>query len=381
MTLAHNRKHFLDWLRVLAFAFLILFHIGLLYGSWPYNLKSPRIYPEIEWALVSLNPWRLALLFFVSGVASRYLLIKMGSRSFIGDRLRRLVPVLLVGMLVTNPPQTYVELRANGLISAGYLEFWTQSYLTADLSYGIAMPRWDHLWFLLYLICYMLLFFGGLLIFRKYRYADENFHKAIIPYVVAPALWLAMTNMLVTEFRPATHALYNDWAAHLRWAGLFFLGVVCARHRMFWAALMRNRRILAVLSFVFLCAHLVIRDSVLAGALAPAAYDAGSGLFGGTALLALCAYGGQYLDRPSALLAYLNKAVLPIYVLHQPAMLVTAFFIFPERMPIGVEVLMLVIATLLIPLIVYEVAIRRIGALRFLFGLKPRDALLSNHRL
>lgn len=66
-----ERKYFLDWLRVAAFFVLILFHVGMLYVTWGYNLKSERIYPDLEYTMNLVSPWRLALLFFISGVASR----------------------------------------------------------------------------------------------------------------------------------------------------------------------------------------------------------------------------------------------------------------------------------------------------------------------
>jgi len=70
-----TRLHHLDWLRVLAFGLLIFYHTGMLYVTWPYHVKSPRIVAGVEWAMVLANPWRLALLFFISGVASRFLLL------------------------------------------------------------------------------------------------------------------------------------------------------------------------------------------------------------------------------------------------------------------------------------------------------------------
>ena len=42
-----KRKYYLDWLRVLAFALLIPFHVGMLYASWFYPLKSPRLVPAV----------------------------------------------------------------------------------------------------------------------------------------------------------------------------------------------------------------------------------------------------------------------------------------------------------------------------------------------
>jgi hypothetical protein len=72
VSLLADRKYFLDWLRVAAFGTLMLFHIGLLYVPWNYNLKSDRIFSSLEYVLIGISPWRLTLLFFISGVASRF---------------------------------------------------------------------------------------------------------------------------------------------------------------------------------------------------------------------------------------------------------------------------------------------------------------------
>jgi hypothetical protein len=148
---AEGRKYHLDWLRVLAFGLLIPFHVGMLYNSWSYPLKSPRLVPELDWLLMLSTPWRLALVFLISGVASRFLITKLGPGPFARDRVRRLLPVILFGMLVVNAPQTWIVATANGMTHSGIGEFW-RAYLHNDQSVlkppGMTMPRWDHLWFL-----------------------------------------------------------------------------------------------------------------------------------------------------------------------------------------------------------------------------------------
>lgn len=71
-----GRKYFLDWLRAAAFGALILFHAGMPYVTWDYGIKSERIYPQLEMVMSAVGAWRLALLFFIAGVASRFLLEK-----------------------------------------------------------------------------------------------------------------------------------------------------------------------------------------------------------------------------------------------------------------------------------------------------------------
>ncbi len=66
---AFPRRYDLDWLRIIAFGLLILYHSGMFYVTWGWHVKSVHAGPEAEWAMLLLNPWRLSLLFFISGVA------------------------------------------------------------------------------------------------------------------------------------------------------------------------------------------------------------------------------------------------------------------------------------------------------------------------
>lgn len=358
------RKHFLDWLRVIAFALLILFHAGLLYVSWHYNLKSPRLVPELEWLLLTFSVWRMPLLFLISGVACRFLIGKLGPGAFALDRLRRLAPVILFGMFVVIPPQTWIELVAKGVTQQGYLDFWWSSYLAADQTMvaplGKTMPTWDHLWFVVYLLVYCLLFAAAFGLTR--RWVRE---PARLPgwLVAAPALWLAGSNVLIDVAAPLTHALVNDWGGHIKWVGLFATGAICARQPAFWDGLRDHRGKLAAAAVALLGLQSV-SDGL--------AWSVVSGLYGWAAICAVCGFAHRYLDRPSALLSHLNEAVLPIYVLHQPILLLAAYCVFPLRLPLPAEGLLLVAITGLSSLAIYEAAIRPFAISRFLFGLKPK---------
>lgn len=68
-----GRRIDLDWLRVAAFGLLILYHLGMLYVPWPYHAKSRHIVPALEPIMLAVNPWRLLLLFLISGVATRFI--------------------------------------------------------------------------------------------------------------------------------------------------------------------------------------------------------------------------------------------------------------------------------------------------------------------
>ncbi len=361
-----TRKHFLDWLRVGAFALLIVFHVGMLYVSWPYSLKSPRLHPSLEPWMSALGAWRLALLFLISGVASRYLIGKLGPGPFARDRVRRLLPVILTGMYVVVPPQTYVALVSRGVAHMDFLTFWRTQYLRADQTlvrpFHMTMPTWDHLWFLVYLLIYTL---GAAGLIWAARRLGARLTPSVSPMllILAPPIWLALTNLLIVTTWPVTDALVNDWGAHLKWVGMFATGLAAARQDRFWTLLEAHWGKLLALAAALLAIQCRVNDP---------AWSILSGLYAWAVICALCGFAKATLNRGSALLSRLNEAVLPIYVLHQPIMLVTAFWLFPLRLAPPVEGLLLAGATGLGSLALYEGAIRPFAVSRFLFGLKPR---------
>ena len=359
-----TRKYYLDWLRVLAFLFLILFHVGMLYVTWSYNLKSPRLVPQAQWLMSALSAWRLALLFFISGVASRFLIAKLGAGRFALDRVRRLLPVILFGMFVIIPPQTYVELLAKGVTHQDYWSFWTRSYLVADQTMvrplHKTMPTWDHLWFLVYLLAYTLVFALIFAITRRAKKMPKPLPLVLL--LTLPALWLAAANVAIWR-HPLTEAFFNDDAGHLKWIGMFSIGALCATQEAFWDWARRYRAPMLGLAVALFLIESRVNDPW---------WSIVSGLYAWAAICALCGYAYRYLNRPSTLLGHLNEAVLPIYVLHQPILLVAAYWIFPLRLPLGAEAASLAAITGLGSFAIYEIAIRPLPPMRFLFGLKAK---------
>ena len=88
------RLPFLDSLRLLALGLLIAYHVGMYYVSWDWHLKSPSASATLEPWMRVVNPWRMSLLFLISGAVTT---IALGSRSrgWLGSRLSRLRPLAL----------------------------------------------------------------------------------------------------------------------------------------------------------------------------------------------------------------------------------------------------------------------------------------------
>ena len=162
-----DRRHDLDWIRVGAFFLLILYHTGMFYVPWDWHVKTPHPVEALEPLMQLTNPWRLTLLFLVSGAATRFMADRTSVGRLTTSRIARLLPPLLFAMFVIVPPQSYYEIveavaaRPDaGLVADPYGAFWLK-YVTASGNWCdgddcLITPTWNHMWFVAYLLVYSL---------------------------------------------------------------------------------------------------------------------------------------------------------------------------------------------------------------------------------
>jgi hypothetical protein len=93
-------------------------------------------------------------------------------------------------------------------------------------------------------------------------------------------------------------------------------------------------------------------------------------------LVAILGFGSEYLNFNNGLLKYSNEAVLPFYVLHQTIIVIVGFYI--ASWGVGVIMKYLILSTVSFALIIalYDLVIKRVKVLRFLFGMKVRPRVL-----
>lgn len=377
-TLPAGRRHDLDWLRVCAFALLIFYHVGMFYVTWDWHIKSDHAASTIEPAMAILNPWRLALLFFVSGAAFRFASDKRGRAAMAGNRLRRLLVPVLFGMLVVVPPQTYLELRYDGVIGPGVWPFY-HDYLRLEQVYPVITPTWNHLWYVVYLLAYTLLALALLPLLQALARALDADAPAWLgarawPLVVLPALPFIFFQLVLAPRFPVTHALVDDWANHANMLTLFLLGYVAVRNAAFWRAVQRSlptAATLAILLAAGLFCERIWRGSLPMTPELAELIRLARVFYAWVAILALLGIAQRYLNRASPALNYLSEAVFSYYILHQTIIVLVAFPFIGSGAPVWVEATAIVLSTIIGCLVLYELVIRRIFFLRPLFGLKP----------
>jgi len=80
--------------------------------------------------------------------------------------------------------------------------------------------------------------------------------------------------------------------------------------------------------------------------------------------------GAKYLNFNNKVLAYSNQAVLPFYILHQTIILLVGWYIIPLNWPAILKYTIICVCSFTLIMALYDLLIRRINVLRFLFGMR-----------
>ena len=89
-----------------------------------------------------------------------------------------------------------------------------------------------------------------------------------------------------------------------------------------------------------------------------------------TTIVAIIGYGQKYLTKGSKVLVYLNKACFPIYILHQPIIVVISYYLLKYyKLPVHVSILIILGSSVIITFGVYEI-FKRIKIIKYLIGSK-----------
>ena len=376
------RLVYLDWLRVTAFALLILYHVGMFYVTWDWHVKSDHAGHALEPLMLLTNPWRLTLLFLVSGAATRFMADKMSAGTLAGKRTLRLLVPLLFAIFVIVPPQSYYEVVEKIAYPDSYLAFWAR-YLAADGSFCrdgdcLIVPTWNHLWFVAYLLVYTLLLVAALALFRT-RLERLGAWLGRAPgwaLWLVPILYLAVARWYLLPIFEVTHALVDDWYNHAVSLPAFLFGFLVMKEgrvtdrfvRLRWPALasfLAAYAVFAVYAWIYRAEDAVPPETLRTVMRLVYATDQWS------AIVAAIGFGALHLNRDSRLLRTLTEAVFPFYIAHQTIIVVVGHNLTPLHLPVAAEASLLIAATALGCWLTYDLA-RRSTLLRPLFGLGPR---------
>ena len=384
MTQTIDRRVDLDWIRVGAFFLLILYHVGMFYVPWDFHVKTARPVDWLEPIMQLTNPWRLTLLFLVSGAATRFMADKMSASGLARARTLRLLPPLVFAMFVIVPPQSYYEILEQAPQLAG--SFWSfyGKYATAsgnwcDTDGCLITPTWNHMWFVAYLLVYSLLLAGVWAVARERlcklgeRLGEELRGWGLL---VWPIVVLTTFRIVLMPLFEVTHALVDDWYNHAVSLVAFLFGFLTAKSltlrdefiRLRWPALslaLLAWAVFATYAWQYRADYAQPPEALRQVMRAVYAIDQWC------AIAAILGFGAKHLTRGGPALTWLTLGVFPFYIVHQTVIVVAGHHLARMRMNQALEAAIMIAITFGACLLTYE-TVRRVAVLRPLFGLKFR---------
>jgi len=373
-----DRQYFLDWVRILAFAFLIFYHTAMMFVDWGFHIESGHNSLLLKTIMILSSQWRLDILFIVSGVAISFMCTKMSLKAFTWQRVIKLYLPLLFAVSVIVAPQSYYEAIQKGIFDGSFWQFWTSLYFTFswDERMNAPFPTYNHMWYVLYLFHYSLILLP-LLAFINSRKGNGILAKVENWLAKGSRIvWLPLAIYLTIFFtfnnHDINHTFYDDWYGHAIFIFAVILGICFARMPKVWQSFEKNRYLSLIIGLISYCALLAV--FLLPNEVLPIdgtlAWDL-SGLFVKWSWIALIiGFARKYLNYTNNTLKYCNNLVYPFFILHQSVIIVFGFYVIDWGMSGLLEFATIVIGTFIICGLLYELLIKRINILRTLFGLK-----------
>lgn len=375
-----SRHYGLDWLRIGAFSLLLLQHTAMLFVPGTWLIKVPHPVEALVWPMLVVQPWRMPLLFVVSGYATLRLIERSPDLgAFMVARSVRLLLPLLFGVALITPPQLWVAIVESQGYRHDLAYFWVHDWFRFTRIGKFDLPNLGHLWFLTYLWTYTLamagvLVLGGAGIGKRLAAAVSFLQRG------SRLLWLPLAILLPLRLSllftvPEESGLLHDWVSDVNFVPPFLLGFLLAGHPGLWRTIRSVAAPAAIAAAIAACALLFIEYRFPQGHthLVQAADRACQFVLAWSMILLLLAAADLYGNRDHPLRGRLNDAVFPLYIAHQTVLVLAAWWLIrqlPGYWALGGGVLLVTCAG---SWLFYEIA-RRSGMLRPFLGLAPRIA-------
>jgi peptidoglycan/LPS O-acetylase OafA/YrhL len=377
----NKRLHYIDWLRVLAFLTLILFHCGVPFVQhYTWEINNAETSAWITRVIWWTHQWRLPLLFFIAGVGVRFSLQKRTIPAFLGERTIRLFIPLVFAIFFITPIQVYFEWLQKGRIKPGFGEFYPQVF--DIIPYPDGPFTWSHMWFVAYLFVFTVLL---LPVFSLSKiHGLSRFKRTFNKIFSFPAIHLSLSIPFIIYFYrlyidwPEQGSLINDWFVFTSSITYYFLGYFLSGIDTFWETCLRYRKLFLSIAFslslILFFTYYWDWHANRPEQQGPDLYRYGAlnGMHIWTVILSAIGYSMRYLNHSGKHLRYLNTAIYPFYIIHQAVIVASGYYVLQLNISIAAKLLLLIMICMVVIWSVYHFLIRKTMVTRVLFGMKRK---------
>ncbi|MDX2362187.1 MAG: acyltransferase family protein [Crocinitomicaceae bacterium] len=378
----NDRLYYIDWLRILAFGLLFLFHSWRPFDHLPWHIKNDDQNAFFDLLTIFTHGWRMFLIFLVSG-AGVWFAMKSRKNNFILDRIKRLIVPFLFGILVIVPPQRFYEWTMFQDFQGGYLDFlsiYPMEQLGADM--GVSVLLWfghlgTHVWYLPFLFVMTLV---SIPILRKIQKGQIKFTylKKIMSArfgVFVLVIPMIVCRLILKPLFPE----YTDWADFSVYIWPFIYGFIFMADKEF-IDIIKNKMSLflnvGLLSSFILIYQALTTEYLIDVYLYPDYSWLHLGITVNAMLIAISwilfflGFFARYMNFNHRILVPANISILPIYVLHQTLIIVFGYYILALDLGSITKFIIIVCTAIPASILLYKL-IQTNNISRFLFGLKP----------
>ena len=352
-----ERRHDIDWLRVIAIGLLLIYHIAIIFQPWAMFIgfiKSDEPLEVLWKPMTMLNVWRIPFLFFVSGMGLYFAMRTRNWKQLLAERSQRILVPFLFGMVAITQLHMVIF----------------QKYYHLPLGY---YPHQGHLWFLGNIFVYVVLLLPVFYYLKNHE--KGKIQKGLSSLMSHPGGPLLISLFFVIEVllvKPQIFALYaQTWHGFFNGFLAFFFGFLLVYSgKTFWQTILRWRWLYVSLAAILYGIRYLAFATEAPGYLM--AIESNCWIFG------VFGFGYKYLNKPSKILSYLSQAAYPVYIIHMFVLYAGAMLILPLEMPTVLKFIVITAFTGIMCYLIYEFIIRRIGFLRPFFGLKWQVNQVAN---
>lgn len=375
------RLYYIDWLRVLAMLATFSFHNDRFFDFDDWHVKNDVTSLASSIHIQFFNQWMMPLFFVLSGAAAYYSLKSRKAGGFVKERsLRILIPWVIIGIFVIAPPQVYLERLTHGEFSGSFFQFYYPHYFDGIYAFGgnfAIIPL--HLWYLVLLFIFSLI---ALPLFLPGGKIDGSLVSRLATSFEKPwALLLLFLPLAAVAILADVAGLgftrqMGSWDI-LSYLLFFIYGYLVFSNTEILKAIRKYAVIALIIAVVLTLAGFYLQYSV--GPTDTALWWIGiivlRSLLAWCWIIAILGFGSRFLNFNHRFLGYANEAVLPFYILHQTIILIVGFFVVQWSMGIAPKYLIISTSSFVAIMAIYELLVRRINVLRFLFGMRLKKKL------
>jgi surface polysaccharide O-acyltransferase-like enzyme len=374
-----ERRHELDWMRVIAVLMLFFYHSARVFDFSDFYVKNPTLSMGSEVFVALLDVW-FPLFFFIAGASAWFALKKRSASQFASERTKRLLVPFVFGLIFLATPQVYcvfVQKPGNTASLAQFLKYlFSVPPLTAIVAGQVDEARivaytWEmaHLWFIVYLLFFALVCIPLFSSIKEGRLRGVRDRLAGFCERGKWRIFLFGIPMALA----GTGFKLPEYLARMIFIVPFALGFILYSDDRFGRAIDR----VGLASFVSALILAGASGAVVSmdGLEASGVLFIPVGILIGTTmwawLLTLVAAGRRLFNFRNSLLEYANEGSYPFYILHQTVLVAIALAIVELGVPWPVKYCLLLAGTFGVTAAVYDLLVRRWRPARFLFGLRP----------